>query len=97
MVHGCGPRIRIYCLFHEDAIDGEGAEESALVSIPTEGDWRMSLPALADDLDWIRKALKAKSSRITARDNTKDVIEADETDARTTKSGDVDMEAFFRL
>lgn len=62
-----GPRTRIYCLYDEDAIDGGGENEAALGYDPLKGDWRVSLPCLADDLAWVQAALKKHSTRITAR------------------------------
>ena len=63
-----GPRTRIYCLHDEDAIEGGDAKEDALGYDALKGQWAISLPCPKDDLDWVRRALKAKSSRITARD-----------------------------
>lgn len=63
-----GPRTRIYCLYDEDAIDGSDAKEDALGHEPLEGEWSISLPCPKDDLAWVGRALKAKSTRITARD-----------------------------
>lgn len=63
-----GPRTRIYCLYHEDAIDGSDAKEDALGFDPLEGEWLISLPCPKADLAWVERALKAKSIRITARD-----------------------------
>jgi hypothetical protein len=34
-----GPRTRIYCLFDEDAIDGDDANEEVLGFEPLKGDW----------------------------------------------------------
>lgn len=65
-----GPRTRIYCLYDEDAIDGSYAKEDALGFDPLEGEWFISLPCPKDDLTWVQRALKAKSSRIAARDMT---------------------------
>lgn len=39
-----GPRTRIYCLFDEDAIDGDDANEEVLGFEPLKGDWGVSLP-----------------------------------------------------
>lgn len=64
-----GPRTRIYCLYDDDAIDGHDANEDPLGYDPLNGDWRVSLPCLADDLDWVQAALKSHSHRITARDS----------------------------
>ena len=63
-----GPRTRIYCLYDDDAIDGSDANEDPLGFDPLKGDWRVSLPAPAEDLSWVRAALKEHSDRITARD-----------------------------
>src|SRR3546814_20149421 len=38
-----GPRTRIYCLFYEDAIDGDDANEEVLGFEPLKGDWGVSL------------------------------------------------------
>lgn len=53
-----GPRTRIYCLYDEDAIEGSDANEDPLGFEPLKGDWRISLPCLADDLVWVQSALK---------------------------------------
>ena len=94
IVYGSGPRVRIYCLFHQDAIEGDKAVESSLVSTPTEGDWKLSLPCLSEDLAWVQKELKKKSFRITARDHTeKREEETESTESRAT----VDGKAFLNL
>jgi hypothetical protein len=64
---GSGPRVRIYGVFGEDAITGDGVTEDALVTVPTTGDWRMSIPCSPDDAPWCRKTLAAVSDRISAR------------------------------
>jgi hypothetical protein len=65
--HGYGPQIRVYCVFGDDAISGDGINEGSLPEVPTQGDWCMSLPCLPEDLDWTQKKLKGLSPRITAR------------------------------
>ena len=65
-----GPRTRVYCLYDDDAVDGSEANEAGLGFDPLQGDWRVSLPCPAEDLAWVRVALEAKGSRITARDKT---------------------------
>lgn len=79
-----GPRTRIYCLYDDDAIEGSDANEDALGFDPLKGDWRVSLPCLADDLGWVQNALKKHSFRITARDRDAAVSGPDE--AATTKA-----------
>jgi hypothetical protein len=71
-----GPRTRIYCLYDDDAIEDSDANEDALGFDPLAGDWRISLPCLADDLSWVQGALKKHSSRITARDVAAEVTKA---------------------
>ena len=94
VVHGSGPRVRIYCVYGEDAISGENASETALTFIPTNGDWRMSLPCPPEDLDWVTAALKDKSTRVTAR-NVSDDIEEPERQEKARSVFQVDRGAFF--
>lgn len=63
-----GPRTRIYCLFDDDAVDGSDANEAALGYDALKGDWAISLPCDPDELDWVQRALKQHSTRITARE-----------------------------
>ena len=63
-----GPRTRVYCLYDDDANDGSDADEGALGFDPLAGDWAVSLPCNAEDLDWAKKALKQHGDRVTARD-----------------------------
>lgn len=97
VLYGSGPRVRIYCLYNEDALEGDSADENALPFNATSGDWRLSLPCPAEDLAWVQKALKAKSGKISARDMAESV---DETEPTSQSAADrptsVDMEAFFK-
>jgi len=61
---GSGPQVRIYCLYGEDAITGEDANESPLQHCPTDEEWEVSMPCPTKDLDWVNRSLKEKSSRI---------------------------------
>jgi hypothetical protein len=69
-----GPRTRIYCLYDDDAVEGSDASEDTLGFDPLEGDWRVSLPCLKDDLAWVRGALGKHSTRITARELDAEVV-----------------------
>ena len=71
-----GPRTRLYCLYDDDAVDGSAANEAALGYDPLNGDWRVSLPCLTEDLAWVQAALKKYSVRITARDIDESVKDA---------------------
>ncbi len=89
-----GPRTRIYCLYDEDAIDGSEAKEDALGYDPLKGEWAVSLPCAEDDLLWVQRALKAKSSHITARDLSSKLGESDNSIAKSQELT-VDVKAFF--
>lgn len=100
VVYGVGPRLRIYALYGDDAIDGERANESALSWVPTDGDWRMSIPCLEDDLSWVQAKLAKSTSLITARALGATVAGDDEKDRSVRTLSDtgqsLDLEAFFR-
>lgn len=97
VVYGSGPRVRVYCLYNEDAIEGDDVDERPLAFDATGGEWKMSLPCPADDLSWVQRALSSKSSRISARDMEASVVEeAAATDASASSSEEVDLEAFFK-
>jgi hypothetical protein len=69
VVAGEGPRIRVYCVYGEDAIEGARVNEADLVSSPAgSSTWTVSLPCPAEDLSWVQASLERISSRITARD-----------------------------
>lgn len=100
VVHGVGPRLRVYALYGDDAVDQERAEESALSWVPTDGDWRMSIPCLADDLAWVRSKLAKAATRVTARE-LGTMVEGDDEKGRGTASRidvppGLDMDAFLR-
>lgn len=69
-----GPRIRIYCVHDDDALDDSTANEGPLGFDPLEGDWRVSLPCNSEDLAWVTSSLKALSMRITARDAAEGIV-----------------------
>lgn len=94
VVYGAGTRVRVYCLYGDDALTGENANEDKLISSPVDGDWKMSLPASESDLKWVQAALKEKSTCITARDLNTKVEEMSE--STSSKSTSINREAFFR-
>lgn len=97
VVRGTGPRVRIYCLYDDDAIAGDDASEGKLAQCPTDGDWKMSLPADAEDVGWIKAALAKKSSRITVREKNEPAdSDEDQSSKATRQEASIDTEAFFR-
>ena len=97
IVTGTGPRVRVYCVYDDDAIEGDSANESALATNPTEGDWAVSLPSDQADLDWVQAALAEKSSRIVARNKCKGITLAESDSTDTSRAAVLfDEEAFLR-
>lgn len=97
VVRGKGPRVRIYCLYGDEAVAGDDANESVLAECPTEGDWVVSLPADADDVAWVKAALAKKSTRVTVREKSESVDDGDErSKASGTTNAAINMEAFLR-
>jgi hypothetical protein len=64
---GAGPRVVIYCLYNEDAMEA-GLDVDPLHDNPTAGDWRATAPCEAEDADWMNKTLKDRAPRITVHD-----------------------------
>ena len=75
VVWGGGPRMRVYCLFDEDAITQDDVNEDPLPKSPTEGDWKMSIPCLPEDVAWSKAKLASVTTRITARSMDEDVAD----------------------
>lgn len=64
---GSGPRVLIYCLFNEDAMEA-GLDIDSLSSNPTAGNWLMTAPAEEDDVSWMNSSLKTRAPRISVHD-----------------------------
>ena len=99
VVRGAGPQVRVYCLYGDDAITGDQASETPLPSIPTVEEWQVSLPVLAEDMEWIVKDFAKKGIiRITVRDSTEPVAASDrEEQTNQASSLRINEETFRRL
>ena len=95
VVWGGGPRVRISCLYGEDAITGDNANETQLARSPTDGDWSMSLPCPEEDLPWVQAALAKKAKRVTAR-KLGEKLDSDADEGRSAAAAPIDKEAFLR-
>ncbi|HEX8674875.1 MAG TPA: hypothetical protein VF710_23450 [Longimicrobium sp.] len=97
VVYGSGPRLRVYCLYGDAAIDGDDVTEGPLTYVPTEGDWHMSLPCPEEELDWVQRRLRS-SMRVSARDDRSEVGDEKSEDrgARGDGAPVVDLDAFLR-
>jgi len=71
------------------------AERSELPKSPTEGDWRMSIPCLPDDVAWSSASLAAASSRISAR-SVDEEVEDDEPAAAPPSSLSINLSEFLK-
>lgn len=92
-----GPRTRIYCTYDEDGLDEAEASEDALGFDPLEGDWAISLPCLADDLEWVQRALKSRTTRITARDAATGIEVAEGSQGQAANNAlTIDLEALLK-
>lgn len=64
---GSGPRIVVYCLYGEDAMDA-GLAIDSLSTKPTTGDWRATAPCEREDVEWMNGSLRTRAPRISVHD-----------------------------
>ena len=95
VVWGGGARVRIYNLFYEDAITGDGANEDGLMASPCDGDWKMSIPCPPEDLTWSSAQLLG-SNRITARAQGEDVPDDKKQVAQPNAPLAINLEEFMK-
>lgn len=96
VARGGGPYVNVFCLYDDDAIDGDRAGEDALSSCPTAGDgWRVSLPCAEEDLAWVSSELAALSSRVTARPLGSSVANAANSESSSADLT-IDTDSFLR-
>jgi len=94
-----GPRLRIYCLYDENAITGEDKNEEPLSWRPTAGEWHAFLPCTEEELNETKRALAGKSANFTVYDVKKGIPEGDDGNTENANSlrGSVDWEAFKKV
>lgn len=96
VVTGDGPRVRLYCVYGDKAVEGTGVNEAALAGSPAEtSTWAMSLPCPLDDLSWVQASLKRHSARITARDMAESTPSAAEEDSADSEAS-INLESFLQ-
>ena len=76
-----GPRLRVYCLYGEDAVTGEDSNEDRLSWQPTAKWWHAFLPCKADELKELTTILKQKSDKFSLYDVAEGV--PDDTEEKT--------------
>ena len=94
---GAGPRVLIYCLYNEEAMEAGSDIDALASSKPTAGDWRATVPSEADDVDWMNKSLKSRAPRITVHDADKPPAdeESDES-GQAAKAFEIDWGALIK-
>jgi hypothetical protein len=81
VVKGSGPRLVIYLLYNEDAMEA-GTDIDAVSWNPTGGpDWSMTAPSEVTDIGWMNNTLKSRAPRISIHDVAKPPTEEDEESA----------------
>ena len=88
---GCGPRVLIYCLYHEDAME-TGLAIDSLNTKPTAGDWQMTAPCEGEDVDWMNGTLQDRAPRISVHAANEPPTDQD-TDVSAAKALEIDWGA----
>ncbi|MGH8579704.1 MAG: hypothetical protein ACREVK_06115 [Gammaproteobacteria bacterium] len=96
VVWGNGQRVRVYCVFDEDAVTGDGIKEDALSKSPTEGNWKISIPCQPEDVKWNNGKLAAVSSRISARSSEDDLEDDAYQSVSSSHSVTINVEEFLK-
>ena len=97
VVWGGGPRVRVYCVFDDDAVTQDGVNEDPLPKSPTEGDWKMSIPCMPEDVGWSKAKLASVCSRISARSMDVDVEDNEpKAAAAATSPMSINLGEFFK-
>jgi hypothetical protein len=91
---GTGPLVRLFSLHDDSALTDDDADETALASCPTEGEWSMSVPVDDEDLAWVKTALAKHTERVTVR--SKDEKPIMKSNSAFAAEALIDMEAFLR-
>lgn len=96
VVWGGGLRVRVYCLFDDDAVTGDDKNEDALPTSAVQGDWKMSIPCLTEDVAWSQRKLSGSCTRVLARSMDDDIEDAAKTDAANTAGFSINMAEFLK-
>jgi hypothetical protein len=86
ILKGVGNRLVIYLSYGEDAMDADLSVD-ALTWNPTAGDWAMTAPSEATDVEWMNGTLKTRAPRIKIHDVA--VPPVDEETDNAVKAGEL--------
>ena len=93
---GAGPRVVIYCLYGDDAMEAD-LDVDRLIDSPTAGDWRATAPCEAEDAEWMSKTLKTRAPRISVRDGAEEPGEKETGKVAPDAAFAIDWEALRKL
>ncbi len=101
VVKNKGPRLRVYCIYGQDAIAGEGKNEDALSWDPVTDDWHAYIPCSPDEFKEINKLLKSKTGKFSVYDVDEGLPGEEDTEnaaaTANARGATVDWEAFKKL
>ena len=92
---GTGPRIVIYCLYNEDAMEA-GLGIDPLTTNPTACDWRATAPCEVEDADWMNRTLKTRAPRITVHDVNEAPKEEESNEVKSSAAFEIDWGALVK-
>lgn len=94
-----GPRLKVYCIYGDDALGGEDVNEEKLTWQPTLKTWSAFLPCHVDELEEYQAEFKKISSKFFVYDEQKgldDEVEKSE-GQQICAALSVDWEAFKKI
>jgi len=101
VVKNKGPRLRVYCIYGQDAITGEGKNEDTLSWEPVANDWHAYIPCSSGESKEMAKIVKSKSSKFSVYDVEEGLPDEEEAESKTESAQvqtiAVDWEAFKKL
>lgn len=90
---GTGPRVKIYCIYDEEAISGDRAREAHIAHDPFESsEWTLNVPCPPEDKAWVQRALQ-DAPHILVRLPDEDV---ERPKSENSSEVSINKEAFFR-
>ncbi len=92
---GEGPRVRVFMVYDNQALEGEDLNESPLVSSPFRSSWTGWVPALPDEIELVQTHLRRMSDCFVAYNVNHDLPEPQA--SRQDRSLTLDREAMRRL
>jgi hypothetical protein len=102
VVKNKGPRLRVYCIYGQDAIAGEGKNEDTLSWNPVADDWHAYIPCSQEEFKEVSALLKSKSANFSIYNIDKGLPDESAESESKNKTANaqtttVDWEAFKKL